>query len=378
MSEREARMTLCCAVEPASIDLTRQVAERGAAAVLAALRAPGSKSRWARRAQAVDLTAVQRATTVNRLRFVIPGDTEWPDALGELADSEPVQEMGGAPFGLWLKGEPDLAEVCAASVAIVGSRAATAYGQSVATDLAAGLGLHGVSTVSGGAYGIDAAAHGGALATDAPTVAVMAAGLDSPYPPGNASLLQRVAGQGLLVSELPPGEHPTRARFLGRNRLIAALSPVTVIVEAAWRSGARNTVSWASALSRVVAAVPGPVHSATSVTPHRLIREAEAVLCTGASDVLELLAPLGRPPVPRPDQHRTLDGLSKDELAVYEALPARGRREAGEVSLRAGVSLPICLALLDRLAEQGLVAQTEEGWRATASGRSFAGADGGR
>ncbi|MCW3157373.1 DNA-processing protein DprA [Micropruina sonneratiae] len=373
MSERDARMALCCAVEPGNLELTRLVAQHGAESVIAALQAPDSKSRWSRRARSVDLVAVQRATKVNRLRFVVPGDDDWPDCLGDLAEVEPVQEMGGVPFGLWLKGEPNLATTCASSVAIVGSRAATAYGQSVATDLAAGLGLHRVSTVSGGAYGIDAAAHSGALATDAPTAAVMAGGLDSPYPPGNASLLQRVAGQGLLVSELPPGEHPTRARFLARNRLIAALSPVTVIVEAAWRSGARNTVSWAGALHRVVAAVPGPVHSATSVTPHRLIREAEAVLCTGPDDVLELLAPLGRAPVPRPDQRRRLDELSPDELAVYEALPARGRRDAGEVSLRAGVSLPGCLALLDRLAEQGLVAQVEGGWRlvrAEVGGRS--------
>lgn len=356
-------MALCCAVEPGNLAATAAVAEHGAAAVFAGLLRESSRSRWTRRAQTVDLAAVRRASQRNRLRFVIPGDDEWPPALDDLATGEPVQEMGGIPFGLWLKGDADLAEASVRAVAVVGSRAATPYGQSVASDLAAGLGGHGISVVSGGAYGIDAAAHSGALATGAPTVAVMAGGLDHPYPPGNAALLQRVAGQGLLVSELPPGEHPTRARFLARNRLIAALCPATIIVEAAWRSGARNTVSWASACGRIVLAVPGPVHSATSTTPHRLIRDAEAVLCTGVADVLELVGPLGRQPPARPDQHRRLDELDAEELAVYEAFPARGEIDAGEVSLRAGLALGACLALLDRLVERGLVDHGAVGWK---------------
>lgn len=365
MDEHDARMALCCAVEPGNLAMTAAVAEHGAPAVFAGLCRSSSRSRWTRRAQALDLNLVRRAAERNRLRFLIPGDDEWPEALGDLATADSVQEMGGPPFGLWVKGEADLAEVSTRGVAIVGSRAATPYGQSVASDLAAGLGGFGVSVVSGGAYGIDAAAHSGALATEAPTVAVMAGGLDKPYPPGNAALLQRVAGQGLMVSELPPGEHPTRARFLARNRLIAALCPATIIVEAAWRSGARNTVSWASACGRVVLAVPGPVHSATSVTPHRLIRDAEAVLCTGVADVLELVGPLGRRPPSRPDQHRRLDALSPDELAVYEAFPSRGELDAGEVSLRAGLGLGSCLAILDRIAESGLIEPSSSGWRLT-------------
>ena len=365
MDERDARMALCCAVEPGNLAMTAAVAEHGAAAVFAGLRGSASRSRWARRAQTLDLKLVGRATERNRLRFLIPGDDEWPAALGDLATADSVQEMGGPPFGLWVKGEAVLAETSVRGVAIVGSRAATPYGQSVASDLAAGLGGCGISVVSGGAYGIDAAAHSGALATEAPTVAVMAGGLDKPYPPGNATLLQRVAGQGLVISELPPGEHPTRARFLARNRLIAALCPATIIVEAAWRSGARNTVSWASACGRVVLAVPGPVHSATSTTPHRLIRDAEAVLCTGVADVLELVGPLGRRPPSRPDQHRRLDALSADELAVYEAFPSRGELDAGEVALRAGLGLGSCLAILDRISDSGLIESSSSGWRLT-------------
>ena len=363
MHERDARMALCCTVEPGSREVASLVEEHGAQAVWDSLVSPGSRSRWSPRAHALQLGAVQRATRGLRLRFIIPGDDEWPVSLGDLACCEPVQDLGGGPFGLWVKGEVTLAEATQRSVAIVGARACTAYGQSVATELAADLGARGVATVSGGAYGIDAAAHSGALAADAVTVAVMAGGLDKLYPSGNGALLQRVANHGVLVSELPPGEHPTRVRFLSRNRLIAALSPATVMVEAAHRSGARNTVSWASACQRIVLAVPGPIYSATSATPHRLIRDAEAILCTGADDVLELVGPLGRPPAHRPPQHRALDELSPHELAVFEALPARGLMASGEVSLRAGLSLGSCLGMLDRLAERGLIMQAADGWR---------------
>lgn len=358
-------MGLCCAIEPGSRAEAALVAEHGAEAVWRTLLKPGSQSRWAPRAKAADLAKVQAEATRLRLRFVIPGDPEWPEALADLAECEPVQDMGGVPFGLWVRGQPDLVEATNRSVAIVGSRACTSYGQTVATDLAAGLGAHGVTAVSGGAYGIDAAAHAGALAADAVTVAVMAGGLDKPYPSGNSALLHRVATHGLVVSELPPGERPTRARFLARNRLIAALAPATVMVEAALRSGARNTVSWANACRRVVLAVPGPVFSGNSATPHRLIRDAEAVLCTGVEDVLELVEPLGARSRQRPSQHRQLDELSAQELAVFEALPARGLMASGEVSLRAGVSLGACLGVLDRLAAQGLVTQGMDGWRVT-------------
>lgn len=363
MDERDARMALCCVVEPGSIEMAALVAEHGPAEVFAGLTKQGSRSRWRQRARSLDLDLVRRATTLYRLRFVIPGDDEWPAALNDLAAIEAVNEMGGVPFGLLVKGKPPLAEVVDRSVAIVGSRAATPYGQSVATDLAAGLGTHGVSVVSGGAYGIDAAAHAGALAADAPTVAVMAGGLDKPYPSGNGGLLRRVADRGLLIAELPPGQHPTRARFLTRNRLIAALSPVTVLVEAAHRSGARNTVTWAGACNRVVLAVPGPVHSATSTTPHRLIRDAEAVLCTGVEDVLEVIRPVGSRVATRPDQHRPLDDLTADELAVYEAFPARGTMTAGELSLRAGVAIPVCLGILDHLVERGFITESLDGWK---------------
>ena len=203
-----------------------------------------------------------------------------------------------------------LAPLVERSVAVVGSRASTPYGDSVGAELAADLGEADYTVVSGGAFGIDAAAHRGSLASRSPTLAILAGGLDQPYPAGHGSLFERIAERGVLVSELPPGQHPTRTRFLSRNRLIAALTPGTVMVEAAARSGARNTVTWASALHRVVMAVPGPVTSANSVTPHRLIRESEAVLVTRAAEVLELLSPLGRV-VPRPGRRRASPGRAR-------------------------------------------------------------------
>ncbi|MFT4109608.1 DNA-processing protein DprA [Propionicimonas sp.] len=151
---------------------------------------------------------------------------------------------------------------------------------------------------------------------------------------------------------------------MARNRLIAALAPGTVLVEAAARSGARNTVTWANALGRVVMAVPGPVTSATSVTPHRLIREAEAVLVTTAADVLELLSPLGGRPAAPASERRATDELSTDELRVFEAVPGRGALPAGELALRAALTVPRCLAVLDLLAERGFLVQDEQGgWK---------------
>jgi DNA processing protein len=130
-----------------------------------------------------------------------------------------------------------------------------------------------------------------------------------------------------------------------------------VLVEAAARSGARNTVTWANVLGRIVMAVPGPVTSATSITPHHLIREAEAILVTRSSDVLELLSPLGRVNPRTPGERRATDDLNADELRVFESVPGRGSIAAGDLALRAGLTLPITLALLDQLAEQGFLVQ---------------------
>lgn len=362
--ERLARMGLACVVEPGDPRVGPLVGEFGAEEVWASLASGSGRGVWARRAGLVDVDVVWRRTVELGLRFVVPSDGEWPVGLGSLDVCELVQESRGAPVGLWVRGEAALADVVGRSVAIVGARACTSYGEHVAADLAGGLVARGCVVVSGGAFGIDAAAHRGALAAGGVSVAVVAGGLDEAYPRAHAELFDVIAGAGVVVSEVAPGERPTRRRFLTRNRLIAALTQATVLVEAAWRSGARNTVSWASACGRPVLAVPGSVHSATSVTPHRLIRDGEAVLVTGVEEVCEVLGPLGPVGSVGPLRERLLDQLTGVQAAVREVLPARGGRDAGEVAVRAGVSLPVCLTTLEELALLGHAEVTDRGeWR---------------
>jgi len=319
-------------------------------------------------AASIEPRRVADQTEAAGLRFVIPGDAMWPDALDDLARCS-VGEMGGLPVGLWVAGPGHLAGWAGQAVALVGSRAATRYGESVAMRLAADLageaGERHYTVVSGGAYGIDAASHRGALLVNGRTIGVFANGLDQPYPPGNAALSRSLMDHGLMVSELPPGATPTRHGFLERNRLIAALSAGTVVVEAALRSGARNTASWAGNLGRVVMAVPGPVTSAMSATPHRLIRDGEAVLVADAADVRSLLAPIGEDDqLPLLGPARDEDALTGDALVVREALPSRGSMSLGEVALASGVPVPRCVDALRRLAERKMASMDDQGrWR---------------
>lgn len=364
VDERVARMGLACVVEPGDPRLGPMLAEFGAVAVWESLTGPSAPGAWARRAAGVDTAHVRRVTDEHGLRFVIPGDAEWPEQLEVLDRCDVVQESRGAPVGLWIRGEGNVVDLVEAAVGIVGARACTAYGEHVAGDLGAGLASRGLTVVSGGAYGIDAAAHRGACAVQGPTIAVVAGGLDIPYPRAHGELFDHVARCGVVVSEVPPGEHPTRRRFLTRNRLIAALTCGTVLVEAAARSGARNTVSWASACGRVVMAVPGSVHSATSVTPHTLLREGEAVLVAGVDDVCDVVGPLGAQGPIRKAQMHLLDQLTFPQTAVREALPARGGRDPGEIAVRAGVTLPVCLSALEELAVLGHAEPRADGrWR---------------
>ncbi|MFP5283112.1 MAG: DNA-processing protein DprA, partial [Actinomycetes bacterium] len=298
----------------------------------------------------------------------VPGDEEWPEPVDDLRHCEPVQRRGGLPYGLWVRGPGHLATASSRSVAVVGSRACTAYGGGLAADLAAELAEQGVTVVSGGAYGIDAAAHRGALAAGGQTVCVLANGLDVAYPRGNSELLERMGREHLLVSELPPGATPTRVRFLARNRLIAALALGTVVVEAAYRSGARNTASWALQCGRQLMAVPGPVHSALSAGPHLMIRNGQATLVTGGADVLELVSALGTHTLVNPQGAlRFTDHLDPSALAVYEAVPTRRRASVGEIALAAGVTLPACLAELGALEADGQIEGDERGWRLSAT-----------
>jgi DNA processing protein len=307
-----------------------------------------------------DLTALARMGG----RLVTVDDDEYPWLAMRSFTSIGAEKRrhGHPPLVLWVTGPARLDDVADRAAAIVGTRAATAYGEHVAGEFAAGLALRDVAVVSGGAFGIDGAAHRATLASDGVTVAVLAGGLDVPYPSGHATLLGRIAHEGLVVSEYPPGMRPTRLRFLTRNRLVAALSAATVVVEAGARSGAANTAGWAQALGRPVCAVPGPVTSAASVGCHALLRGG-AQLVTRADEIVELAGRIGElaPDVPRPDS--PLDALTDAERRVYDALPARGARTADEVAVASGISVYQVLGPLAALEIAGLVSRQDGRWK---------------
>ncbi len=297
--------------------------------------------RWRVRAVHADPRRDVDTVTAAGGRLVVPADDEWPAALADLDEQ--------APSCLWVRGSGDL-RALARSVALVGARAASPYGRHVAQDLAAGVAGHDLAVVSGGAFGIDAAAHSGALAAGGVTVCVLACGVDRAYPRSHERLLDQVAGSGLLVSESAPGADPTRWRFLERNRLIAALAGATVVVEAAWRSGALSTARHAVRLGRPLGAVPGPVTAASSAGCHRLLRETGAVCVTDAQEVVELASAVGEffpaaPVVPR----RPHDDLTGPDLQVYEALAPRRWATPEQLAVVAGLAPGAVQAAIGRL-----------------------------
>jgi DNA processing protein len=361
--DRRARIMLSCAMDGGDLAVADLVQNRGAEGAWAKIIEGALGEPAAERASRVAMEVVERVAKAAEMRFIVPGDDEWPDGLDDLRHAESIQRRGGVPLGLWLRGPGQPAHLMQRSVAIVGSRAATAYGNGIATDLGADLVEQGVTVVSGGAFGIDVAAHRGALAAGGPTVCVLANGVDMAYPPAHVAIFETLAKDQLLVSELPPGAHPTRVRFLARNRLIAAMSRGTVVVEAALRSGARNTASWALGCGRPLMAVPGSVYSRASSAPHLMIRNGQAVLVTSAAEVLELISDMGEAMLPLSHgQSRATDALTETQLAVFEAIPARRRVSVGDIALAAGVSVPTCLSALTALESAGLVEGDERGW----------------
>lgn len=357
-------MALTCVAEPGDPAISVEVDRIGSVEVLRSILAGDHGPALAERAARLDLTDYQTAVSAGRFRFVIPGDREWPERLSDLSAGRTIQRRGGCPYGLWVRGPADLDVLAARSVAIVGSRASSRYGDSVAEEFGHELAGAGWTVVSGGAFGIDAAAHRGVLSGSGPTIAVLACGVDAGYPPGNHALFEAIAADHLLISELPPGSHPTRVRFLARNRIIAALTPGTIIVEAAIRSGARNTANWAATCNRQLMAVPGSINSALSVTPHLLIREGQAAMVTSSAEIRELLAAVGDDLAPRlSGPTRPTDGLDATRLAVFEAVPRRRYKTAGEIALAADVSIPRCLGELAALADAELVQSGPGGWR---------------
>jgi DNA processing protein len=290
------------------------------------------------------------------IRFVCPGDAEWPSQLDVLGYAR--------PWGLWVRGSGDLRYACLRSVSIVGTRSATAYGSYVCTEMAVTLAERGWTVVSGGAFGIDGCAHRAAVAADGATVAVLACGVDHDYPQGHHGLFHAIRARGATISEWPPGRTPTRPGFLVRNRVIAALSRGTVVVEAALRSGALNTARHARDQNRPLMAVPGPVTSALSAGCHEIIREWGAVCVTGADDVTAHLSlgaadlagrPRG-PVLPR-------DALDPVSRSVLEAVPARAGWGPARIAVAAGVDFDTVMRCLGRLAAGGFVERCEMGWR---------------
>jgi DNA processing protein len=248
------------------------------------------------------------------------------------------------------------------AVAIVGARACTSYGEQAALTLSADLAVEGRCVISGLAYGIDAAAHRGALGVGGHTVAVLASGVDDPYPTANRRLAEAVARAGCVISETPPGTRPTKQAFLARNRLIAGLSEAVVVVEAASRSGAKNTASWAGELARPVLAVPGPITSSLSATPHRLVRDGEAVLVTSAAEVADAIAPLD--PRREPDgrgRRRPIDGLRPPLREIREALAPRESVTPAELARRTGQSVLDVLANAHALVDGGWLELADDG-----------------
>ena len=301
-------------------------------------------------------------------RLVVADDEEWPllSFTGFAGVDHRQRPQAHPPLALWVVGSTRLDDMAQRAVAIVGTRACTRYGEHVAAELAAGLVERDVTVVSGGAYGIDGAAHRTTLAADGFTVAVLAGGIDIPYPSGHATLLHRIGQEGLLVSEYPPGVRPARHRFLTRNRLVAALSGATVVVEAGARSGAANTAAWARALGRPVCAVPGPITSAASVGCHALLRDG-ANLVTRAADVVELMGHIGElaPDEARPES--LLDGLGEAEKRVYDALPARGRRTSDQIAVASGLPATAVLGPLSMLEVCGLISRVDGYWKLSRS-----------
>jgi len=363
--ERLARVALSRLAEPGDPKITGLVSRMGAVSLhqhlLEERELDGALSDVATRLEGLDPQRDLDWAERRRIRFVVPGDEEWPRQLDDLARTGDWQGCGGAPLGLWVRGPVRLDEI-EHSVAIVGSREPTTYGTDVAADLAAHVAEQGVPVVSGAAFGIDYAAHRGALVGEGLTVAVLACGVDRVYPQAHAALLGHIAEHGAIVSELPPGAAPMRMRFLSRNRIIAALARGTVVVEAAARSGALSTARWSDRLSRRLMAVPGPVTSAPSEGTHHLIRSGAAALVTRGEEVMEQVAEAGQHAVADPrGKVRSRDRLPAADAQVLEAVPVAQPAQADSISRTAGINLVGVQGALLRLSRDGFVVQTPRG-----------------
>ncbi len=374
--------------------------------------------RWRLRLTALPDDETIAASFRDGIRLVCPDEPEWPPQFDDLGSAR--------PYALWVQGSAALNASSTRSVSIVGSRAASGYGVHMAGEIAADLAERGWLVVSGGAYGIDAAAHRGALFAHGSTFAVLACGLDHPYPAGHADLFAAVADTGLMISEWPPGSRVTRHGFLVRNRIIAALTKGTIVIEAGERSGALNTARHTAELGRPLMAMPGPVTSTQSAGCHRIIRDWGGTLVTGAADVLKVLTPIGEQvdlgllscdggrPFPPDGQQPSAEGrqlsaegrppsaegrqlsaedrqpsgvgrqpsaagrplsadggsavplpydLDPDSVLVLDTFPVRAAIGPSTIAAKAGVDIDTVIRCLGMLAGAGFIERCERGWR---------------
>lgn len=333
-----------------------------------------TEARYSWQRSSEDLETAQRVGA----RLIHPGCHEWPTEVLEAAFgfaesglSEHVrtyQTDAVPPHALWVKGHA-VAPLLLRAVGIVGTRALSSYGKAATEQIVSDLASHRWTIISGGAVGVDTAAHRAALTSGTSTIAVAACGIDRSYPKENTALFGEIVGSvrgGAVMSEYPPGTTPQRHRFLTRNRLVAALSQGTVVVEAAWRSGALNTLSWAEGLGRVPMAVPGPVTSTNSLGCHRRIRDGRAQLVTSGADIRALLEAVGSLD---PDRQYELafapneiQALTRNELRIFDSLPPSGEVATDELARAAGMTVPLCVTILLDLHKRGVVRRVGNAW----------------
>lgn len=330
------------------------------------LRATQSRYEWFQ-----PLADLQTAASVDA-RLITPDDDAWPGPM--LAESFHASRTGDGPkshcddaippHGLWVKGS-NIRSLTEKAITIVGTRAFTRYGYSIAADISAECAAHGWTVVSGGALGIDISAHRGALAAGHATIAVIANGIDIAYPAAHRKDFDDISHAGAVITEYPPGTRPARHRFLTRNRLSAALGDGVIVIEAGYRSGALNTVSWAETMNKRIFALPGPVTSRSSHGCHRLIRDGRAELIESGADLIESLSPLGLVDSdvelqmkfpPRPVQR-----LERSSLRVFDAVSDQGSH-ATAIAASAGLPLAQTMSILCELKTKGFINRVGNLW----------------
>ena len=349
MNERELRLLLAGLGEPGDEKVGALICEFGIEEGFERARLGDAGGALGKRLSSVDLNAhlreLERETASCGSRFITPDDDEWPAGGDDLEFGEPI--------GLWVRGKGSLSDSARNSVAVVGARSSTSYGERVASDLGSLLSMNSVTSISGAAYGIDAAVHRGSLAANGTTIAVLACGVDVAYPTAHKGLLDRIAEHGLIVSEAPPGTKPHKHRFLIRNRLIAAMSQSTVVVEAALRSGSLSTSMWAHGIGRRVWGVPGPLTSATSAGVHAAIRDGVMDIVTDLKSVV---------PAVEVEAHASLAQLSDSRLDILELLRDNDKTTDAIVQSLNESPAHEVLASLTLLEVHGLIANRDATW----------------